>query len=145
MMCAALHSFGDAATSDQLRNFFWLKENEKENVLLMYREIFHELHINSDGEIDPVIDSVLNPKTKDEDQERNAIRISEIMYGDDMHVYHINAYTSAISCAEELGMFDISELLHTCLDSTVFAAADLEFLRKQEEKLLLVPKHVAAA
>lgn len=132
MMAAAIHTFGQTASSEQLRRFFVMKEAEKEKVLKIHREIFHELHANSDGEIDPVINSVVNPADEHSDPQKNALLIATIMYSDDMHMYWVNAYSSAISCAEDLAMFEIAELLQRCLDSTDFVRVDFELLAQQE-------------
>lgn len=145
VMAAALHSFGNSACSKGMKNFFNRKAEEKERVLNIYREIFHHLHANADGETDPIILSLLEPDERQTNPELISLAIAVKMYGGEMHAYHINAYKSAISCAEDLGMFDIAELLQDCLRSTSFSKLDFGLLNEEMEKAEKYSSHTEVA
>lgn len=145
VMAAALHSFGNTASLEGMKNFFNRKAEEKDRVLNIHREIFHQLHANADGETDPIILSLLEPDERQTNPELISLAIAVRMYGGEMHAYHINAYKSAISCAEDLGMFDIAELLQDCLRSTNFSKVDFELLSEEIENAEKHLKETSAA
>lgn len=145
VMAAALHSFCNVSSSEGMRNLFCRKAEEKDRVLNIHREIFHQLHANAEGETDPVILSLLKGDEEASNPQSASLSIAVKLYGDEMHSYHINAYKSAISCAEDLGMFDIAELLQDCLRSTSYNKVDFELLNEEIEKATNTSSHTEVA
>ena len=125
----ALDIMSRVTNDENLRRFYAARSGEKRTSMMVLKKALHAMGLSAEGERDPVITSFTEQVYDPRLTEGKALYIATMIFGRTLGVYLHNSWQTAISCAQELGMYDLAEELSSCSKADKFSKTEFEFLR----------------
>lgn len=114
------------APSAELEEFLGMHLRAKNEIVQLLSQCFHELNLSPAGESDAIVASYINSNIGRKDFAETCIHLFDETLGD----YLVNAYRTAISCADDLDLPAVTAVLLEALRITKFYRNDLVPLRR---------------
>ncbi|HTL83015.1 MAG TPA: DUF892 family protein [Bacteroidia bacterium] len=133
VMADALTAMSRSALPGALQNFYRRKAEEHLRTMHELNRVFRLLRTESKGECDTIIRSVVAGVDPNAVNEEDAIRVALALSGRALSVYEVSAYSTAVSCAMDLGEMEVAAIINKCLEEKKFNRANIEFLVEQDQ------------
>jgi ferritin-like metal-binding protein YciE len=125
----ALNAMIGATSDKSLRLFYENRMNEKLRIAGTLKNALHSMHEQEDGERDQIVESFVDESDNPCLTEGKALYIATMIFGRALSIYMSNSWETAISCAKELGMPNLTEDFSVCAGVDKYRKSDFEFLR----------------